>query len=142
MYAAIGYTAALIAAHYMLPDTWLLWFALGSALLSLTGLFFRGKSRLIVLIVLLSAALGFIWTWGHDTLFIKPAEELIGSTQQVEARVIDYPNIDDDYSSVMLRLEEDGMPSARVLVVDYNGAFSDINVGDIIKIDLKFRSAA
>ncbi len=141
MYTALGYTAALIAAHYVLPESVLLYFALGCTAASLVGLLFRGKTRLIFITLMLSAAVGFSWSFAHNALFIRPAEELIGSTKRVEARVVDAPVLNDDYSSVMLKLKERDLPSVKVLVTDYDGAFSDLETGDIINIELEFRSA-
>lgn len=141
LYAAIGYTTALILSHYFAPTEFLPYFALGFALLGLFCILLRGNSRLVVMLLFLSAAVGFIWTWGHDTLFIKPAEKLIGSTQRVEARVVDYPMIDDDYSSLTLKLTGEGVPGTKVLVYDYNSAFAELEPGDIIDIDLEFLSA-
>lgn len=141
MLAAIGYAAALIAAHYLLPYDFMPYFAAGCAVLALLSLLFRGKLRLALLICFASAALGFTWTWAHNELFIKPAEELIGSTLSVEARILEYPSVYDEYSSVELRLTEDGLPNSRVIVYDYSGGLGELRPGDELNIELKFISA-
>lgn len=141
MWCAVGYCSAIAAAHYLLPFEHLPWFAAGCAVLALTALFFRSKLRLIFLLMFLSAGVGFIWSWGHEALFLRPAEELIGCTLEVDARVVEYPVIDDDYSSVEVRLTEDWAPRSRVIVYDYNGAFSELKPGDELKIELRFISA-
>ena len=141
MYCTIGFTAAVAAAHYLVPFEFLLWFALGCAALSLVGLIFKGKTRLVIMIVSLFAAIGFLWNYAHEALIIKPAEELVGTTRCVEARVTDYPRIGDNYTSVTIRLIDDNLPHTKVLVTDYNGAFAELRPGDILSIELDFRSA-
>lgn len=141
VFAALGYAAAITVAHYLLPYEYMPFIAAGCAMLSTAGLLFRSKARPVLLITLLSAAIGFVWTWGHNELFIKPAEELIGSIQSVEARVLDYPTVNDDYSSIEIRLIGEDLPSVRVVVYDYDGGFSELRPGDELEIKLKFISA-
>ncbi len=141
MYAAVGFTAAVTAAHYLVPFEFALWFALVCLAAALVGLMFKGKTRLVIIIVSLSAAAGFLWNHAHEALIIKPAEKLVGTTRVVEARVIDYPRLGDNYSSVTLKLTDDTLPKSKVLVTDYNGAFTELQPGDILSIELEFRSA-
>lgn len=140
MWICIGYSSALLAAHYILPEETLLWFALGCAVFALAALLIRGKS-LIPFVFLISAAFGFVWTWGHSTLFISPAEKLIGRTLEIDARVTDYPVINEDYSSVELKLREDWTGNTRLIVYDYNGAFGELRPGDTLRLELRFISA-
>lgn len=139
--AAIGFTAAITAAHYFLPLEVLLYASCICAVLSLAVLLSKAKLKRVLSLVLFFAALGFIWNFGHESLVIRPAEKLVGTSRIVEAQVVDYPKYGDSYSSVVLKLRGEDLPDAKVLVTDYEGIISDIKPGDIISIGLEFRSA-
>jgi competence protein ComEC len=139
--AALGYTAALIAAHYLLPSGWLAWGAAGLALTSLFALLLRGDAKHRALLLLLSAAVGLLWYWGYDALFIAPAERLAGETMTVSARVTAYPENRGDYVVTDLRLVEDGLPRAKVTVYDFTGGTGALEPGDVIRAELEFSSA-
>lgn len=141
LYAALGYTLALMLSHYLLPYEFLPYIALATAALSLAGLLFKGKLKLVWLIVLLAAAAGFIWNYTHEALIIRPAEKLVGTTQKVEARVTDYPGSGDNYTSLVVKLTGEGLPRCKVLVTDYENGLSALRPGDIVELELKFRSA-
>ncbi len=141
MFAAIGFTAALTAAHYLIPFELILYFAGGAAVISALGFLFRSKARMVILITFIACAFGFIWCFAHEAVFIRPTEELIGKTLVVEARVIDTPKNGDGYSSVTLKLTEDSLPGCKVLVSDYNDVLGNVCTGDILEIELEFRSA-
>lgn len=141
MWCAVGYCGALALGHYFISYEYLLWFALVCAISSALAFLLNEKARKTVLISFLSAAVGFTWLCAHNELVIRPAEALIGRTLEVDARVIDYPQLYDEYSSAEIRLTEDWVPEVKVKVYDYNGAFSELRPGDEILIELEFISA-
>jgi len=141
MFVTIGYTAAHAVSHYLLSESIFLYCALFFLVFSLLSFAFRGKARSLIIILCLSASIGFSWSWAHSSLFIRPAEKLVDTESTVEARVLDAPYIGNGYSTVTLRLRGEGVPKCKVLVTDYDGAFADLKAGDIISIELRFRSA-
>ncbi len=141
MFITIGYTAALVVCHYLLPDSVLIYVALAFAVLGFLGILLRNNSRTIIMLLCFSAAIGFGWSYLHTMLFISPAESLADTKASVEARVLDAPSFGEGYSTMMVRLRGDDYPSCKVLVTDYDAGFSDLEAGDVIRINLRFRSA-
>ncbi len=141
MLTAIGYTFALIVSHYIIPKGLWLYFAFAFLVIALFALVFKGRVRTLIIILCLSAAVGFAWNRAYSALFIRPAEALVDTERSVVAQVIDMPSVGDGYSTVLLRLKGEDLPSCRVLVTDYDGGFGDLETGDTIRVDLRFRSA-
>ncbi len=141
MLVAIGYTAALIISIFLLPEFNGYILSVAAFVLALFSFFFKNKIRKVIAIILISASIGFLWNTTYDFLFIKPAEELIGTNRRIEASVLDYPSVNDSYSSVLLKISDSDYPSCKVIVTDYENSISDLKPGDIIDVDLKFRSA-
>ncbi len=141
MLAAIGYTSAIIISIFLPSKLNQYYFSIAAFVLVFSAFIFKNKVRKALIIMLISASLGFLWNSVYDSIFIKPAEELIDTECTVEARVLDYPSISDNYSTVLLRITDTDYPSSKVLVTDYNNQISQLKIGDIVDIDLKFRSA-
>lgn len=137
----LGFAAALLLAHYVLPEGALLWCAAGLGLLCLAGLGLRGDARTRLLIVCVSAVCALGWYRVCDALFIKPCEELKGRTLTVTACVTDYPVFHEDYARVDLRLVTEGLPGALTALYDYDGHMTELKPGDIIEAEVKFSSA-
>ncbi|NCB52186.1 MAG: DNA internalization-related competence protein ComEC/Rec2 [Clostridia bacterium] len=141
MTAALGYTAALAAAHYFLPSGWIPWCAAGLSLASFFAFILRGDTRQRALLLILSASVGFLWYWGYDAVFIAPAEALAGETLTVTARVTEASEERGDYSVCYIRLTEEGLPRTKVAVYDFYGNMPDLAPGDIISAKLEFSPA-
>lgn len=141
MWFTIGYCCALTAAHYFLPYEYLLPLAAVLAGLSLPALLLRGRAKYIAILLLLSASIGMLWSREHEAVFIRPAEELIGRTYEVSARVLEYPQNGDAYTSVEVRLTEEWTPKTKIRLYDYSGTLGDLIPGDEIRAELKFLTA-
>ncbi|MBE7017345.1 MAG: DNA internalization-related competence protein ComEC/Rec2 [Ruminococcaceae bacterium] len=141
MLVAIGYTAALIISIFLFPEINGYILSIVSFILVFISFFFKNNIRKILAIILVSASIGFLWNSTYDSIFIKPAEQLIGNNCKLEARVLDYPSVNDNYSSVLIKITDKVYPSCKVLVTDYENGVSELKPGDIIDIELKFRSA-
>ena len=139
---AAGYTGALLIAHYFLPEAWLLWAAGICALLAAASLLLRGKFRLPLLIALISAAIGFLWTLGYTALTVTPAETHAGEVRTVRVRIADYPSVRDNYSSVEAVCIDDALPRGRILIYDYNAGMAELRPGDLAEMEMKLLSAA
>lgn len=139
--AALAFAGAAAAAHYLLPADALFWCAGGLLLLCLPALLLRGTARLRALIICISAAMGLGWYAGYTLIYVEPAGELAGQELTVTARVLDYPERDEGYASVELRIEEDGLPRVKAAVYDYDGLMPELKPGDIAEFPLEFISA-
>lgn len=141
LWIACGYAGALLLAHYLLPQTLLLYAAgLTGVLCMLAAAVKRLRGR--VLPVLLAAALGFGWYYAYDALFVRPADAFSGERRTVSVCVSAYPNCYDDYSSVLVRSVDGTVPHVRMLVYDYSAGMQDLRPGDLVEMPLKLTSAA
>ncbi len=141
MLATIGYTAALIISIFLLPNFNGYYLSLGAFVLTFASFIFKHKTRKAIAIILISASIGFLWNSAYDSFYVKPAEELIGTSERVQVRVLDYPSGNETYSSVLVKITDSNFPSCKVLITDYEDLVSDLKPGDLIETDLKFRSA-
>ena len=140
--AAAGYTGSLILAHYVLGHDWLPWLALGFFVLGVACIIaLRGGRRTVCAIVCLSAAAGFIWTWGFTELRLRPAEKMNGATEKVTVRISDYPEHYDGYDRVRVKITG-GEARVSAYVYDYDGALPSLEPGDEAEMTLRFKSAA
>ena len=139
---ALSFSAAVFFAHYLLPRALLCWAAAG--LLVLFGLCFllRGRARLRCILALLSACAAILWCAFYQSLFMDPAENLVGQETTVSVRVLDYPKQGDGYTTVSARLTEKGLPSVTFTLYAYAGSFlPDVTPGDTLRAGLRFASA-
>lgn len=137
--AALAFAGAAAAAHYVLPFGALLWCAGGLALLCLPfALLLRETARLRAIIICAFAALGLCWYAAYTHIYVQPAAELAGQEMMVTARVLDYPERDEDYASVELRIEQEGLPRLKTAVYDYDGLMPELRPGDVAEFPLEF----
>ena len=138
-----AYAVALILAHYVIPQGWLWYCAAIFALAAPAALCFpRGsRARVRALLACLCAAAGFGWYAGYFALYIAPCGALAGQTMTVDAVVTDYPAEGDGYSSVTVRLAEEGLPRVRAQLYDYEGFMTGLRPGDAVAVSVKFSSA-
>ena len=137
---ACGYAAALLLAHYLLPAKYLLPAALCALALLLPAAFWR-RQRAVCFLLLISAAVGFLWYWGYTRLFVSPAEAFGGETRTVSVRVSEYPEVYDDYSRVAVRSVDETVPHVRMLLYDYDAGMGELRPGDLMEVRLKLTSA-
>jgi competence protein ComEC len=127
--AAVGFSAAVFAAEYLLPGGWLPFLAAGLGFCAAAALFLRAERRLRAVLLLLFAAAGLLWSWGYAALFIKPAELLEGERLSIRARALDYSRDYEGYSSVSIRVSEGG-PAVKALLISRDGVLPALNPGD------------
>ena len=135
--AAIGFSAATVISRYIPQYDLLLIFCAAAALLSLCAFFFIGNIRLRVLIVTLSLAAGFLWSWAYAAVFISPAQSMHGETASVTAVVSDYPSATAHgfRADVNVRAEGRRSVGARIYYYDENA----LKPGDIIEFKARFQ---
>lgn len=140
-WAALSFSAAIFLAHFLVPAPYLLLCAALCAALSLTALAFHGKNRQRALLLCLFLALGFARYWLQWTCVITPAEAFAGQTRTVTARVTDYPQVNDGYTTVHVRLTDEELPDCKAMFYCYDRDCDDLRPGDIITAQVRLRSA-
>ncbi|MCL2342588.1 MAG: DNA internalization-related competence protein ComEC/Rec2 [Firmicutes bacterium] len=141
---ALSYSAAVFLAHYLLPRGVL--FPAAGGLLLLFGLSFllraRSRMRRRVALVSLSACAALFWCALYQSIFLDPAENLVGQTRTVAVRVVEFPKQGDGYSTVTARLTEKGLPGVTFTLYAYEGSYlPDVTPGDELEVSLRFASA-
>ena len=139
--AAGAFSAAVFAANYILPESWLVKCALG-CILAGTALFaVDGKAAKAVKIVFFAMAVGFLCFFIHFWETVIPASELSDETTEITARVLTFPAEYDSYDSLELRLEEDELPKLRTLLYDYYKCSADLHPGQTVRLTAKLKRA-
>ena len=147
LWVAAGYAAALLLAHYLLPEGWLLRAAAATlvcgvaALLLLLHPRLRGRVLTAAGLALAAAAVGFLWTWGYTALTVTPAEAFAGEKRTVTVRISGYAEVYDEYACVEARCVDGEVPHVAMLLYDYRGGFGELRPGDIVEMPLKLLSA-
>ncbi len=139
---SLGYSATTFAAQYLVPVGIRPYFAAGFALLAALCMLFRGEVRKRALILSLSAAAGFLWSWGHYALFIAPGDALDGMSANVRVTVSEYSEDFGTYTRLYATVEGEGVPKVKTVIYDYNGVLSELVPGDRFTAELGFASAS
>lgn len=141
MFAALGYVSALLVAHYLLPEGWLPYCALAFALSGAAVFFIRRTAAKALALSFLAAAVGFFWLDVYTAWTVLPAERFAGETRTVQLLVTAYPELHDDYDSVVVRSIDGEVPHVRMVIYDYACGLEDLRPGDKISVELKLTSA-
>lgn len=139
--AAISFSAAVFASNYLVPVEYYLIFAAAFAALSLFAVSLKNEKRTRALLVFLAAAAGFLICFSAYTYKTLPAHEISGTEQSVSARVTDYPEIFEDYSTVRIHLTGDTAPQLDAVLYSFENELIALKPGDIITADVKLKSA-
>lgn len=140
-WAALSFSGAVFAAHFLLPGPYLPLCAGICVLLCLPALLLRGKHRERAVLLCLFLSLGFLRYWAQMELVIAPAEAFAGETRVITARVTDYPVVNDGYTTVYVRLTDETLPDRDAMFYSYDGACDGLRPGDIITGEARLRSA-
>jgi len=138
--AAVSFSAAVLLSQYLLPAAWLACCCGIAALLSLLGLFFKANTRLRLFLILLGLSAGFAWCFTYACIFIKPAQELNGTTQTVSAVVCGEPDITEYGSKVLVKVNRGGAPGIKAQLYVY-GSTVNVQPGNRIEFTARFRIA-
>lgn len=138
---ALSFSAAIFAANYILPLAWDLpmaaLFCAGAGVL----LFFRRKWLLGFEIGLFAAAFGLIVFSLHHSCTAGAAEKLHSTECVIEAKLLDYPKVYEDYCSVEIRLKNEDMPELKALLYDNNRELVNAVAGQNIRLTASLRNA-
>jgi len=97
LHIAAGYSASLILTHYLLGHGILPYIAAGAFVLAFSAFFFKDSARVRILLIAFSFSIGTFWSWAYDELFVLKVSDLAGQEKTVNAVVLDYPEVNDDY---------------------------------------------
>lgn len=139
--AAGAFSAAVFAANYILPGSWLVKCALGCILAGAALFAVDNKAAKAVKIGLFALAVGFLCFFVHSWETIVPASELSEETAEITARILTFPTVYDNFDSLELRLEEEGLPRLRMLLYDYYKCTDDIHPGQTVGLTVKLKRA-
>lgn len=126
-----GFSAAVFAAGYVLPEAVLLPAALILSLGLLLVLWGKpaGRSRRMLALVLAGLAVGLLWTRVYTSLFFQPARDLDDRTVRLTATVSDWPQQTDYGWSVLIKADTGSFAAVNMtLYTDAQGA--DLRPGD------------
>ena len=139
--AALAFTTAVILAQYVLPFSSLLIAAALFCLPIIPGFLIRGNRGLGVSIISLAAALGLLWFWGHELLYVQAGEQYVDLCVTTEAQVLEFPRVYDNYTAVTIKPTSGDVKNLKTELYIYDNDIPALEPGDIISADLKFKSA-
>ncbi|MCL2391323.1 MAG: ComEC/Rec2 family competence protein [Oscillospiraceae bacterium] len=136
--AAFSFTAAIFFARNILSFNWLLICGAIAIATSLCGLLFHGNLRIRFFIMLLSFAVGLIWSWTFTTLFVSPAQAFHEQRASVTAIVTDFPVERTRGYRVDVLIQNDTGPDMGARLYYFDEA--SLSPGDVIAFSANFRT--
>ena len=132
----------MFAAQYLVPAGVRPVIAAGLVLAAVCCLLLRGNARRRAVILALSAAAGFLWSWGHYRLFIAPGDALDGTSAVVSVTAAGYSENFDAYTRLYAYIDGENVPKVKTVVYDGNGVLPELSPGDSFTAELRFASAS
>ena len=80
-------------------------------------------------------AAGFLWNFGYQQVFIRPASAMSGSQGVIEAEVMEYPQETDYGLKTEIRIKTDHAPDPVAMLYMYFGETCDLVPGDVIRLE-------
>ena len=139
--AAFSFSAAAFASVYLLPFRALLLAAGVCALAGGALLLARRRWLRPAVLALLSLAFGFGWFYLHDLRTLIPCRLLDGETRWLSVRVLDYPEVYDEYCRLTVRIEDEGLPRVDAIVYDSGKSLAGAAPGQRCRFRAKLSSA-
>lgn len=137
-WACGAFAAGVFLAVLLVPQTFCLWLAGGFAVL---GALPGGRRPLRMRLLCWGMALGMLVCAVQERLVLEPAERLAGETLTINAQVLEYPEVYEDYARVTVRLSGPDLPRVKCQIMDYDGYMGNMRHGDELNCTLRFRSA-
>lgn len=137
----ISFSAAVFLAHYAVPEGYILPVA---AVCVAAGILLRragARHGVKPALALLAAALGFACCYVQNETTVRKADALAGREMAVSAVVADFPTYGENYTSVYVKLRQDGCPRITARLYDYDGNLPELSTGDEITVPVRFKSA-
>jgi competence protein ComEC len=138
--AAVSFAGATVLAHYLLPDTAIVWCGAFFSLAAFLGIAFKGDTRLRIFIVSFGLAAGFLWNQAYSAVAFEPAKQFDGGTETVQAVVLGYPTQTDYGSKILVGVRTAGSPRIKTQLYAY-GDIPMVKPGNTVGFTAKFRLA-
>jgi len=139
MWFTIGFTTACIVGAYMNLGNWLLLGGIVCLAFGVPFCFFRPKAIRIVAAVLLGCAIGFVWNFGFQQLYLREPKSFDGQKMTVTVTATDY-SYDTDNGTAVDGSFAYGSKTYRVKVYIYDQV--SLRPGDRITSEFTFRYTA
>ena len=139
--AALSFAAAVFAANYILPVSWL---PLCAALLAVTGtalLFMRRKWLRGIIITLLGCAFGLSCFYIHYRRTTLPVRALEGTTTEISGVLTEYPQEYDEYCRAVIKLDTEGLPHLKAVLYDNSMGLAGAEPGQRISAEARLSAA-
>jgi len=138
---AVSFSAAIFAANYILVSADLLLLAGALGLVGLVLALLRRKWLKRITIILFSVALGFACFAVHSKNTLGKIEEFDGQIHKVEARILTYPDVYDDYCRLEVRITSSYLPNLKAYLYDNDRQLAHAKPGDTVSLEAKLSSA-
>ena len=139
--AALAFSAALFLANYILPASWLLPLAAASALPGFGLLLPRRRWLRPLVIALVFFALGLAEFSVYSRLTAERAEAYVGQTREVTGVVLEYPDVNEGYCRLRVRLDAPELPKLKAIVYDNKKLFASARPGQRVSFTAKLSAA-
>ncbi len=139
--AALAFSAALFLANYVLRLEWLV---ISAILCVVSGIFLALLCRrwlTPVVIALAFFALGLLQYRIYAALTLERAALYDGQDVTVTGRLLDFPEINDGYIRMLVRIEDGDLPHFKAVVYDNDKRFDSAMPGDRIRFAASAKTA-
>lgn len=133
MWFTIGFAAACAAGIYLGVGLWL---APVCATLGIAFFFFKQKITAVIATVCIGLAIGSLWSWGHDAIYLKEARLYDGKTENAVGTVTDYSYETNYGVAADSKVELEGK-YYRIRL--YTESKEPLQPGDVIEGKIRFR---
>lgn len=135
-----AFSVAVFAANYLLPMNTLIPLALALAALGTVLLFARRRWLRGAVIAAFALALGLGVFYVHSLRTTVPARELSEQTVEIDAVLLDYPAVYDNYCRAEIRLTGE-LPHLKALLYDNNKSLVNAKPGARLHLTAKLKAA-
>ena len=139
--AALAFSAAVFLANYALPVDRLLVPAVLSAVLGALLALFQRRWLTPAVLALVFFSLGLLQYRLYAGRTLERAAGYDGQTASVEGRLLDYPDVYDGYTRLLIRIEDGDLPHFKAVVYDNGHLLDNARPGDRVRFTASVRSA-
>ena len=135
--ASFSFFVAAFLAVNVIPHGFLLYIAGGLLVAAPVCLFFKGKTRAAAAIIIISLAIGLVWSRTFIQARFITAAEYDGKTERVSARVVSNPVPTSFGSRITAKIRTDAGREIKALFYT-NADSTPVTIGDEIELTAKF----
>ena len=130
MWFSIGFTASCVICAYLLNSSWLISLCLLVFLLAGAIFFIPSLRRKFFHYILIGCAIGLIWNWGYDRLYLSAAGSYHGRAEIISIEVTDYSTHSDYGVYAVGKVELD---EKTYKIQFYLNQDTSLSPGDLVK---------